>query len=251
MQNSTTAFTIVQFPVVVRVQRYFTTVYSIFPVSTHLPIKGASIDFAFSLSLVFLFFPKTFHLYSPQPRVCVHRGATCCCSCSASVTVRHGRSLSPPSVVLRPKESSAFFFFFFLNVAFFFFNRKSRLSPAGGPSTLRTQRVSVESPAALNRNHSSSSSSCRRCVVVVVLFLGLSRWQQVKVGHQPGKRSRGPLGWGGSRGVSGGGGLVLHASLLLLAGLTHRVLDGPHDAAEGSRETGNTAAASRRADGFC
>lgn len=66
MQNSTTAFTIVQFPVVVRVQRYFTTVYSIFPVSTHLPIKGASIDFAFSLSRLPLFSqkPSTFTVRS-------------------------------------------------------------------------------------------------------------------------------------------------------------------------------------------
>lgn len=40
MQNNTIAFTILKFPVLVRVQRNFTTVYSIFSFSTHFPNTG-------------------------------------------------------------------------------------------------------------------------------------------------------------------------------------------------------------------
>lgn len=114
MQNSTTAFTIVQFPVVVRVQRYFTTVYSIFPVSTHLPIKGASIDFAFSLSRLPLFSqkPSTFTVRSRAFASAAAPPAVVPASPSDTFAFSSARHASSQRVkcLFKKKKNVAFFF---------------------------------------------------------------------------------------------------------------------------------------------
>lgn len=154
MQNSTTAFTIVQFPVGVRVQRYFTTVYSIFPLHSPSNQRGPHRLFIYFLSSSF------FYNLPPFKSVCLVAPPAVVSAPTASLSDADVR-LSSVRRALSQRVKCLFNFFFFP----LFSNRKSGLSLFGAQDTASLCGVTCCS----QRNNSSSFSSSLSCVVLRAL----------------------------------------------------------------------------------